>query len=83
MKLVIVVIRDIVANVYAQPQFVASLGGTIRGFGDEINRAAEDNPLYKHPEDFEMFTLGVYDDSDASFELTKPVSVAVGKNLKR
>lgn len=69
MKMHIVAIRDIKADVFAQPFFTASIGGAIRGFGDEVNRAATDNMLYKHPDDFELYHLGEYDDANARFEL--------------
>jgi hypothetical protein len=84
MKMHIVVIRDIKANVYAQPQFVASIGGFVRGFGDECQRDAPDNIMSKHPEDFEAYDLGWYGDGDAHFELHKePKQIAVGSNYKR
>lgn len=84
MKMFIVVIRDIKANVYAQPQFVASIGGFVRGFGDECQREAPDNIMSKHPEDFEAYELGWYGDEDAHFELhPKPKQIAIGANYKR
>lgn len=84
MKLQIIAVRDIQANVYGQPNFVASIGGAIRSFADEINRPAQDNVLYQHPEDFEMYHLGEFNDANAEFELlTTPVQIATGKNLKR
>ena len=44
MKLHIVVIRDIKANVFAQPQFVANIGGFIRSFADECQGDPEKVP---------------------------------------
>lgn len=84
MKMHIVVVRDIKANVYAAPMFTASLGGSIRAFGDECNREAKDNIMYNHPEDFELYNLGWYGDGDAHFELLpKPEQIAVGSNYQR
>lgn len=84
MKMHIVVIRDIKANVYGAPMFVGTIGGAIRSFGDECQKDSTDNMLSKHPEDFELFKLGEYDDATAQFELTKDrEQLAVGANYKR
>lgn len=84
MKLHIVVIRDIKANVFAQPQFVPSIGGFVRSFGDECQREDANNLMFKHPEDFEAYDLGWYGDGDAHFELhDKPKQIAAGSNYKR
>lgn len=82
MKLEIIAVRDIKANCFGQPQFVPNIGAAIRAFGDEVNRADQNNPLYKHPEDFELFHLGWYGDGDAKFDLfDKPRQLAVATNF--
>lgn len=84
MKMTIVVVRDIAANVFAQPMFVASVGGAIRSFGDECQREDKGNIMFQHPEDFELYELGWYGDGDAHFELhATPKQIAVGSNYKR
>lgn len=82
MKLHILCIRDRAADVFGQPMFRPSIGAAIRGFADELNRAAQDNVMYQHPEDFDMYDLGVYDDGDGSFVCPTPRQIAVGKDLK-
>lgn len=81
MELIIVAVRDRAADVFAQPNFVHSVGGAIRSFSDEINRVAHDNVLNKHPEDFDLYQLGVYDDNSGLFVSDKPKQIAVGKDL--
>jgi len=82
MQLEIVVVRDIVADVYAQPQFVPSLGAFVRGFADEVNRADDKNQLYMHPEDFEVYHIGVYDDATCDFELfANKKQIAAGRSV--
>jgi len=84
MILKIVAMRDRAADVFAAPNFVASIGGAIRSFADEVNRKAEGNVLNAHPEDFDLFELGEYDDQSASFMLLdNPRQIAIGKDLKR
>ena len=63
---------------YSQPQFVPSIGGFVRSFGDQVKAGGADNPLAKHPADFEAFAIGTYDDSDASFELSVPKAICRG-----
>lgn len=79
----IVTVRDIVANAYGNPMFVASLGGAIRSFSDEINKT-DGNQLALHPEDYEMYHHGEFVPETGEFEiLEKPVQIAAAKNLKR
>lgn len=80
-KYFVVAVRDRTADVYGMPYFVASIGAAIRGFSDEVNRKDENNLLARHPEDFDLFQLGEYDDADASFECGVPRQLAVGKDL--
>lgn len=82
MKYLVVCVRDRAAVAYGVPNFVLSRGAAIRSFADEINRAAPDNMLYLHPDDFDMFYLGVYDGDTGEFVCTAPEQIAVGKDLK-
>jgi hypothetical protein len=69
MKMVIVSILDTAAGAYGRPAFVASEGVAIRQFQDEVNRKSDDNQLYKHPDDFQMYYLGTYDDNSGGMDL--------------
>lgn len=82
MRYKIMSVRDRAADIYGQPFFVGSQGVAIRGFRDEINRASPDNQLFKHPEDFDLFYLGEFDDNTGEFDVTRPVQVMVGKDCK-
>jgi len=83
MELQIICTRDIVANVYGQPMFVVHIGQAIRSFGDECQRAEKGNVLYEHPEDFELWHLGQWNDNNAHFEIGEPKQLAVGANYRR
>jgi hypothetical protein len=78
----VVSIRDRAADTYSQPMCVASVGGAVRSFGDEVNRKAENNQLNSHPEDFDMYELGKWDDQSAEFICGTPRQIAIGKDLK-
>lgn len=87
MKMQIVSLRDIVANVWNLPSFVPHLGAAIRSFGDECQRKDADNVMAQHPEDFELWHIGEYDDNvlgEARFFTEKERrQLAVGANYRK
>ena len=83
MKLNICSVKDRAAEAYGRPMFVPSTGVAIRSFSDEINRASDDNQLYNHPDDFDLFEFGVFDDNTGLFELhEQPKLLSLGKQVK-
>lgn len=83
MKLKVVCVRDRAADVYGQPNFVLSIGSAIRSFADEVNNPRENNAFNKHPEDFDLYELGEFDDETGLFQCGTPRQIAVGKDLVR
>jgi len=81
MRYKILCVRDRALDTYGQPFFSASVGAAIRSFSDEINRADPNNQLNKHPGDFDLFSLGEFDDASGEFDATRPQQIAVGKDL--
>lgn len=83
MKLVVCAIFDSALRAYGNPFFVPSTGVAIRSFTDEINRSdtPQGNPLYHHPEDFELFQLSEYDDNTGRFAQSEPSLLARGKEV--
>jgi hypothetical protein len=82
MKMVIVSIMDTAAGAYGRPAFVASEGVAVRQFQDEVNRASEDNQLYKHPDDFQLYYLGTFDDNSGTMDLLgSPKLIARAKDI--
>ena len=83
MKLNVMSVYDRQAQLYGSPYYAVSQGSAIRGFADEINRADEQNTLYKHPDDFELVLLGTFDDEQALFELLSvPTRLITGSQAK-
>lgn len=83
-RYVMMAIRDRAADCFSTPMFFTSVGGGVRSFTDEINRPAENNQYYNHPEDFDLYELGSYTDETADFEiLPQPRQVAIGKDVSR
>jgi len=60
---------DSAAVAFGRPMFLPSVGVAMRSFSDEVNRVHDDNNMNKHPGDFMLYELGLYDDSDGSFTL--------------
>lgn len=83
MKLVICAVKDRQIGSFASPFFVGSRGQAIRSFSDEVNRAAEDNIMYRHPDDFELFCLGGFDSDRCKFELLEEIDLLItGQSAK-
>ncbi len=61
MKLNIYSIFDTASGLYSRPFFTLSDAEAIRSFSD-ITQDAE-HPIGKHPEDYTLFRLGVFDDT--------------------
>lgn len=82
MKWQVIYIRDIVADcVPFHPQYVVHIGGAIRDFGDQCRD--KNTVLGKHPEDYELYHHGEWDDKEAVYTpLEKRVQLAVGSNYR-
>lgn len=84
MKLIAVAVYDSQAKAFNRPYFVQAPGIAIRGFMDEVNRAAQDNILYQHPDDFTLQQLGFWDEERGLFENTESQPVLMrGRDAKK
>ena len=63
----IVCVKDRAAEVFNRPFFVPHRNVAVRDFTDEVNRSSPDNALNKHPDDFDLYLLGQFDDSTGAF----------------
>lgn len=63
----VVSVFDRAADVYNRPFHVPHRNVAVRDFTDEINRSDAQNPLSKHPDDYDLYLLGQFDDSNGSF----------------
>jgi hypothetical protein len=83
MKLVLCTVKDRAADAYGRPMFVPSVGVAIRSFSDEVNRQDPDNQLNNHPDDFDLYELGEFDDNTGLFDLhEQPKLLSLGKQVK-
>lgn len=76
---IICAVRDRQLDAFMRPFAAQSRGQAIRSFSDETNRA--DSELNRHPEDYELYELGSFNDDTGELTATKPVSIAIASNL--
>jgi len=66
MKLRVYAVYDSKIGVFARPFFMQSKGEALRAWQDVVNDP--NTSFHKHPEDFTLFEIGVWEDEDARFE---------------
>lgn len=66
MELKIFSIRDQKSEVFNTPWYKTTHGEAERDFRSAVND--EKTFLYKHPEDFDLYFLGTYDDNTGKFQ---------------
>lgn len=74
-------IRDSAVDSFGTPMFNTHTGGMVRAFTDEVNRAAEDNPYYKHPDDYELYEIGTFETDNAQLVLGEIQMVCRAKDV--
>lgn len=73
----VVSVKDRAADVFNRPFFVPHRNVAVRDFTDEVNRVAADNQLNKHPDDFDLYLLGTFDDNTGTFSMEEQPLVLV------
>ena len=81
MHLFVVCVKDRAAEVFNRPFFVPHRNVAIRDFTDEVNRAAADNQLNKHPDDFDLYLLGEFNDNSGEFSISSPQVLVRAKDV--
>lgn len=81
MKINVYAVRDRAMDGFLRPIFVQSDGVAIRSFVDELNRAAPDNAMYAHPDDYDLYYLGTFHEETGTFNTQPPKQIAIGKQV--
>ena len=88
MKLNIYSIFDTASGLYSRPFFTQSDGEAVRSFNDIATDV--EHPIGKHPEDYTLFRLGVFDDIKGHFHdesnqslMTALETIASTRQLRR
>lgn len=84
MKMQIVCLRDIKTDAHTVPQFVPHIESWRRAISDAINKPDQQAAQFdfvKHPEDFEAYHLGEWDDQTAKFQTEFEITPELKKRL--
>lgn len=74
MKMLVVTVYDRASEAFNMPQFVPTAAAAIRGFAAEVNNE-QNRMLNEHPEDFDLYRLGTFDQSTGLIEVDNAPSV--------
>jgi len=74
-------VKDLAVQAFGTPFFVRAKGEAMRSFQDEVNKTA-DSAIAAHPEDYELYQLGEYDDQTGTILPQTPELIARAKDLK-
>lgn len=83
MKMVICSIHDTKAEAFSQPMFFQAVGQALRSFIDAVTDERDGNNNFaKHPEDFNLFRIGTFDDQTGEIVPEAPFHLGNGRVLK-
>lgn len=74
MELYVVSVYDLALGAFGRPVFVRSKGEALRSFQYEVNKAQSTegaSAVADHPQDFQLFYLGMFNDDDGRFTMPK------------
>lgn len=73
MKFQIFAIKDTCAEVYLRPIFARSEGEALRIFEDAANASPDQSIVAKHPQHYQLYHIGEWNDSVAQIDWIPPV----------
>lgn len=63
MKYIIVALKDTAVQAFMPPQAVVHVAQMVRALGDGLKNKENKADYARHPEDFELYKLGEFDDA--------------------
>lgn len=74
-------VYDSKALCYGVPFFMSSTGAAVRAFSDLVNDSQ--STVYRHPGDFVLYQIGLFDDSVGKLEVVSPqLQLGIGLDFK-
>jgi len=61
---IVCAVQDRKSELFAAPMLFINEADAVRNFADAVNREDSNSMLYLHPDDYDMFRIGIYDDSN-------------------
>ncbi|WNK12965.1 MAG: nonstructural protein [Microvirus sp.] len=74
-------VKDLAVQAFGMPFFLRSKGEAMRSFQDEVNRTDGKSSVAQHPDDYELYNIGEYDDATGAITPMTPELVARAKDL--
>lgn len=78
-KLLLCAVRDGAMQSFAAVMTFVAMGQAQRSFSDEVNR--KESSMNAHPEDYELWMVGLYDEDSGRIEPCNPECVCRGKDV--
>lgn len=78
-EMFIVAVRDRGVDAFGVPFFVRHKNEAVRSFKDEVNRNG--SIFNNHPDDYDLYLLGSFDDNGGKLSPVDVQMIAVGKSL--
>ncbi len=72
-------IYDKKTAVYSKPFYCLTTAEAIRTFGDAVNE--RESPFYKHPEDYDLWQIGTFEDTSGAIDKHKPQHLGSALNF--
>lgn len=80
----VLVVKDRALDIYNLPFTQTSVAQAVRGFTDEINNDPTKSNIAQHPDDYDLYLIGHYDEVEGRLmPLDRPDLVVRGKDLIR
>lgn len=77
----VIAVKDRAVDAFNRPFTTRTKGEAIRSFTDEAHRA--DSEIAKHPQDYDLYCLGEYDDQSGSITgYERPELIVRAQDLK-
>lgn len=79
MKWLICSVFDEATQIFGRPVFVRAQGEALRSFMDEAQN--KESAIGQHPNDYELYQMGFFDDGTGEFETDRPMLMFRGKEV--
>lgn len=74
-------VKDLAVQAFGNPFIVRAKGEAIRSFQDEANKKDGQSAIAQHPEDYELYHVGDWNDQTGELLPCEPYLVARAKDL--
>ena len=82
MKYILIAVRDRAVDAFQPINCVRAEGEAIRGFQDAVNDP-NNRQLNQHPEDFDLYVVGYFDDQTGTLLAITPERIMRGTDAKK